>query len=101
MTPLLLAALLSATPDGGLAPPELVDEHGTITTLDGGTLEPGTVCLTPLKAASVRDDLVASHAQLDVYESNPPINWPLVLGGVAAGLAVGVVAGYGVAKAVK
>lgn len=66
LIPLLLAALLAADP---VAPPQLIDIDGSITLTDGGNLAPGTVCLTPLKAASVRDDLVDKNARLVVLEA--------------------------------
>lgn len=104
---LLLLALSQATdvplnhPDADRTP-VLIDEHGSISRILGTEpLPPGTTCLTYPKAVSLRDDLVASHAKLDVYEASQP-NWALILG-VSAGVAVvvGAVAfgvGYGLKK---
>ncbi len=97
MTHLLLVAFLAQAPDAPLRPPELVDEHGSVTTITGvEPLAPGTVCLTHAKAQSVRDDLVAKNARLEVLEAGSGIDWPLVLAVAGLGvLAAGVAAAGG------
>ncbi len=95
MTALLLAALLAAS-DTPLKPPELVDDAGNITTITGvEPLAPGTVCLTPLRAKTIRDELATA----------PSTNWALVIG-VAVGSSavvatiVGVIA-YGAGQSAR
>ncbi len=91
-----MIALLAADP---VSPPQLIDEHGAITLTDGGNLAPGTVCLTKLKAESVRDDLVDKNARLAVLEASAVDRkwlWVAIGAGVVAtgaAAAVGFVAG--------
>lgn len=105
MIALALAAILSQAPavpyDPANTPPRIIDEHGSIRPLIGVVLPNGTECLTPGKAKSVRDDLVAKNAELAVLRAEP--GWKtstvLIVAGVA--LAVGAAAGAGIAVAVK
>jgi hypothetical protein len=76
-------------PDAPLMPPQMIDENGVVTKITGvEPLPAGAVCLTHLKAASIRDDLVAKNARITVLEADiGKIDWPLTLG-IAGGAAV-------------
>ncbi len=98
----LLIALLAVEPVDAGRPgendaPVLIDLQGSIVTLDGGALPPGTACLTYDKAKSIRDDLADKNARVASMDASLSTNWPVVwivagVGVLAAGAAA--VGGY-------
>ncbi len=98
-----LLMTLAQAPTVEIPPPQLIDTNGMIITLNvHSSLAPGTVCLTAGKAKSVRDDIVAKNAKIEVYEANQGPGWGVTLGvaggaAVVVGVVVGIVA-YGTGK---
>ncbi len=113
MIALILAATLSGAPTAVYvaddSPPRILDAKGSAREIGYAEhLASGVVCLTPDKAKSIRDDLVAKNTELGSLrksvgelESKKTSTLRTAVIVAAIALAVGAAAGAGIAVAVK